>query len=155
MGTEGSEGADKRYSDLVWLLLTDYQRDQGYTPSKYLLETVKPKIEAASNLPLQIYDGTLYNFKSVSGFKEYFDLFLAGTEVFRNALIVLSFTQEKYISRDFYLANLAKQFTCWDTVYINCPSGEKISTSVFDFVIPPSGLPDQLTEIIEGTWGKT
>lgn len=147
---EGKKDITRHYNALVWLLLTEYEKDKGYTPSDYILQSTRPKIETSSSgLPLQIIDGSLYDFTIASGFKDYLDLFLDTTYKFENALVILSYTKEKYIVRDYYLAGLAKSYTCWDTVYINCPTKEKIDTSIFDFIVAPEELPDKLTKVIQ------
>ncbi len=146
---EGKKSTTGHYNGLIWLLLTEYEKDKGYTPSDYIIQTTKPKLkQSAGNLPIEVVDSTLFDFTIANGFKDYLDLFFDKTRVFDNALIILSFTKEKYIVRDFYLAGLAKEYTCWDTVYIDCPFPEKITTKVFDFVLSPSQLPEDLTKII-------
>jgi len=137
------------YNALVWLLMTDYEKDKGYTPSKYLIDTIKPKIIQGTDLPLEIVDSTLFDFTIAKGLNDFFDLFFDKTKPFENALIILSFSKEKYIVRDFYLANLAKSYTCWDVAYINCPCPDKVTSKVFDYIIAPDELPDKLTKIIK------
>lgn len=147
---ENNQNQNSNYEAVIWLLLTGF-KDQVYTPSTYLLDTIKPKIEdAVQDTTIQIYDSTKYNFKITSSFKDYLDMFLVGTEKFENALVLLSYTEEKYIVRDFYLAGLAKQFTCWDTAYLCCPNKSKIQTQVFDFLIEEQELPTALSTIIHG-----
>lgn len=136
------------YNALIWLLMTEYEKDKGYTPSKYLIDSIKPKLIQGTDLPLEIVDSTLFDFTIANGIKDYFDLFFDKTRPFENALIILSYYKEKYIPRDFYLANLAKSFTCWDVAYINCDIAPKVTTKVFDYVIAPNELPGKLTEII-------
>lgn len=145
-----SKNGSNYYEALIWLLLTEY-KDNKYTPSNYLLSTIKPKIEQASQgTPIQIYDGSVIDFKLTTNFKDYLDLFITGTAKFETALVILSYNAEKYIPRDFYLANLAKQYTCWDTAYICCPKDSKIKSKAFDFILTEDDLPDKLTEIING-----
>lgn len=147
---EGKKNITGHYNALVWLLLTEYEKDKGYSPSDYILQSVRPKIEISSGgLPLQIIDGSLYDFTIASGFKGYLDLFFDTTYKFENALVILSYTKEKYIVRDYYLASLAKQYTCWDTVYVNCPSSSKKELKVFDYIVAPEELPDKLTKVIQ------
>lgn len=137
------------YNALVWLLVTEYEKDKGYTPSKYVMDTLGQSIKTASNgFCLEVLDSTLYDFKLTKGFKEYFDLFLDTTSKFENALIILSYSSDKYIVRDYYLANLAKQYTCWDVAYLNCKDPSKITTRVFDYILTPDQLPFGLTNII-------
>ena len=143
---EGNKSTSRPYEALVWLLLTEYQ-EKVYTPSKFIIESTKPKLET-TKLPIQIYDSTIYDFKVASSFKDYLDLFLTKSNIFENALIILSYVSEKYILRDFYMANLAKQYTCWDTAYVDCP--KDVSNVAFDYVIPPSDLPTKLVSIIQG-----
>lgn len=146
---ENKKSRTGNYNSLVWLLLTSYEQNKGYTPTKYLLDTVgKTILNACDGLHLEVIDSTLYDFKLSNSVRDYFDLFLDKTAKFENSLIILSYTSDKYIVRDYYLASLAKQFTCWDTVYINCSAPEKITTKVFDWVLTPSDLPDGLTKII-------
>jgi len=146
---ENKKSTTGRYNALVWLLLTEYEKDIGYTPSKFVLDTIKPKlIESSKGIPIEICDGTLFDFTITSGFKDYLDLLEDKTYKFENALILISYSKEKYIVRDFYLANLAKQYTCWDTAYIGCDCPTKITTDVFDFIVAPTELPHKLTDII-------
>lgn len=145
---ETPKTSNKYYEAVIWLLLTDYI-DGVYTPSQFLLETTKPKLEQASNeTPIVIYDSTLFDFRLVTGFKNYLDMFLKGTEKFETALVILSYSCDKHIPRDYYLANLTKQYTCWDTAYIDCPNKARVTTSVFDFILSPTELPTKLKEII-------
>lgn len=145
---ESKDSKTGRYNALVWLLMTDYEKDKGYTPSKFVIDSLKPKIIQGTDLPLEIVDSTLFDFTIAKGLNDFFDLFFDKTKPFENALIILSFSKEKYIVRDFYLANLAKSYTCWDVAYINCDCPNKITSPIFDFVLAPQDLPHKLTEII-------
>jgi len=139
------------YNSLVWLLLTSYEKEKGYTPSKFFLDSIGPALHTAANgLHIEVFDSTLFDFTIADGFKDYFELFLDKTAKFENSLIILSYSEDKYILRDYYLANLAKQYTCWDTAYINCKDPSKIKTRVFDYILTPSDLPFGLTDIING-----
>lgn len=145
---ENKKSRTGHYNSLIWLLLSSYENEQ-YTPSKYVLDTIGASVKDASNgLPIEVLDSTLYDFRISNSVKDYFSLFLDTAAKFENSLIILSYTSDKYIVRDYYLANLAKQYTCWDTVYINCANPEKITTKVFDWILTPSDLPDGLTNII-------
>lgn len=146
---ENQKSKFRRYNSLIWLLLTEYENNE-YTPSKFVLDTLGPKIDSSRDgLHLEVLDSTLYDFKITKGFKEYIDDLYDTSQRFDTSLLILSFTKEKYISRDYYLANLAKLYTCSDIAYVNCPVPDKITSKVFDYVIPPEGLPDQLKKVIE------
>lgn len=146
---ENKKSRTGHYNALIWLLVTGYEKEIGYTPSKYILDTLGPKVKSASSsLDLAILDTTLYDFTITSGVGDFLAMFCDETTKFENALLILNYYDEKYIVRDYYLANLAKQYTCWDTAYINCSVPEKIHTKVFDYILTPDQLPDGLTKII-------
>lgn len=129
--------------------MTGYVDDQ-YTPSKFLLDTIKPKIDSVKkDLKLHIYDSTLYDFKTVHGFSDYWNKFTKSIDQFNKSLVILSYNSEKYIPRDCYVASLTKRYTKWDVVYINCDCPEKITSNVFNDIIKPDELPESLTKLIE------
>lgn len=148
-----NQNQNRYYSDLVWLLVSDYNEESNsYSPSEYLLNTIEPKLIKANSSPIITYPTTLFDFRTVNGVANYLELLNTTSEVFTNALVVMSYTTDKYIPRDYYLANLAKLYTAWDIAYVNCPDTSKITTNVFKFVISDLDLPDRLTEVIQ--YGK-
>lgn len=146
---EGEKGKTGHYDALIWLLMTEY-KDKQYTPSDYILEALQPHIDKArGSTLLEVHDSTVYDFTVAQGFSHYWDHFIETSARFSNSLILISYSHEKYIPRDCYMAGLAKLYTCWDTAYINCADKGKIRSSAFDFVVGSDELPDTLTRIIE------
>lgn len=147
---ENQESKTGHYNALVWLLMTDYDKaTKQYTPTDYLRATYEPLLSNGTGLDLVVLDSTLFDFTLTKSVGDYLSLIEDTTSKFQNALVLLSFINEKNILRDCYLANLAKVYTCWDTAYINCPVPEKITTDAFDFIIKPEELPNGLTQIIK------
>lgn len=143
------ESTTGRYDALIWLLMTEYDGKQ-YTPSDFLLETLKPELDKArGNTVLEVHDSTVYDLTIAKDFSCYWDHFLDTSERFNNSLVIISYTASKYITRDCYLAGLAKLYTCWDTAYVNCAEPGTINSKAFDFIIAPQELPNKLTELIE------
>jgi hypothetical protein len=131
-------------------MITSYEQDKGYTPSKFLLDSLGPQVEAAAgDVPIKLYDTTIFDFTLVSKVNDFFNFFFDTIRKFETGLVVIPYIHEKYIVRDFYLANIAKEYTCWDTVYINCSNPQKVTTKVFDWVLTPQELPHKLAEIIQ------
>lgn len=152
---ENKKSQFRNYNSLVWVLLTEYIEEQ-YTLSKFLLDSLGPTIQSASNdLTISVLDSTLYDFKITKSVRDYLSDLQNITHRFNNALIIMSFVKESLILRDYYLANLAKLYTCSDIAYINCPIPEKIKTKVFDYVITPQELPTKLKNIIENDGNRT
>lgn len=148
---ERKEDSARYYNALIWLVLTEYDKDIGYSPSDYIIQTTKPTLEiSAGGLPIEIVDSTLFDFTIAKGVKDFMDLFLDTSSKFDSSLIILSYIKDKYIVRDAYLAALAKEYTCWDTAYIACPDPKKVTTTAFDFLVTPKELPNKLTKIIKG-----
>lgn len=146
---ENQENTARRYNNLIWLLFTEYQNEQ-YTPSKFLLDSYKPDIDSATNgLYIKVHDSTLYDFKITKSVQDYIKDLSDITFKFDTSLLILSYTTDKYIVRDYYIANLAKLYTCSDVAYINCPCPNKITSKVFDYIITPDKLPDGLKQVIE------
>jgi hypothetical protein len=147
---ENKNSKIRYYSSLIWLLITSYEKDKGYSPSKYLLDSLASHVNtAAGGIPVELCDSTFYDFTVTSQVGDFFNMFFDKTKKFETGLIIIPFSEEKYILRDFYLANIAKQYTCWDTVYVNCSCPDKVTTQVFDWVLTPSDLPHKLTDIIK------
>lgn len=144
---ESGKAGSGYYESLIWLLMTTYE-DGVYTPSSFLIDTIKPHLitSCRNNIPLYILDSTLYDFKLAKGFKEYLDLFSDVSIAFNRSLIILSYQNDNYLARDSFLASIAKKMTCWDTAYINCPTN--ISSNYFDYIVPSDQLPKGLEDII-------
>jgi hypothetical protein len=131
-------------------LFTSY-KDNQYTPSDFILDTLKPKInEVSKEIPIYVLDSTLYNIKTTKGFLEYFDLFTDKTLLFESSLVVINYINNLYVDRDCYLASLAKEYSCWDTVYINYPKIDSFYThnKYFNYVVLPEELPKKLERIL-------
>lgn len=145
---ENNKNGSGYYESLIWLLLTTHN-DGVYTPSSFLIDSVKPHLSTSCNnsIPLYILDSTIYDFKIAKGFKEYIDMFSDVCSQFNKSLIVLAYQSDKYVVRDEYLASLAKKLTCWDTVYIDCPE-YILSNKSFDFIVHKNSLPKGLEDII-------
>jgi len=137
----------KSYNSLLWLLFTEYTKDGGYIPSSYLVDSFSNRVSHI-NTSLDILDSTKYNLTTVSGFKTYFNLFLNKIKTLENPLVVLSYTKEKYIVRDYSIANLIKLHTFLDIAYIDCENPEKVTTTIFDYVIPFAEVSDTFTSLI-------
>lgn len=145
---ESKENPTGRYDALIWLLMTDYDGEQ-YTPSDYVLSTLKPQIDQArGKILLEVHDSTVFDFTVAKGFNHYWNHFNKVASRFTNSLVILSYVNDKHIVRDCYLAGLAKLYTCWDTVYLNCASPDKIKSRAFDHIVTPEELPNKLTQII-------
>lgn len=145
---EGKKSKTGHYNSLIWLLMSEY-KDKQYTPTDYIVELYKDYIQS-TGLSLHIHDSTLYDFKVTKGVKEYLDELHRTTSRFSDSLLILSYTNNKYITRDCYIARLAKLYTCWDIAYINCPNPKEISTKVFNYIISNIDIAKELTNIIEG-----
>ncbi len=145
---ESNKNGSGYYESLIWLLLTTY--DNGvYTPSSFLLDTIKPHLVTSckDSIPLYILDSTIYDFKIAKGFKDYIDMLKDISIQFNKSLVILSYQNDKYIVRDEFLAAIAKKATCWDTAYIDCPQTITINKH-FDFIIHKENLPKGLEDII-------
>lgn len=143
---ENKENPTGYYNNLIWLILDSYDTNtKVYSPIDYILEEIK--IDNYKGI-IQSVDSSIYDFTTVKGAYKYIEMIQEVSEKFNNALAIIPYISSKYIIRDCYLANLAKIYTCWDTVYINCEQDINLRSNSFDFIVTKEELPEGLTEII-------
>ena len=144
---ESFENGSRYYESLIWLLLTSYD-DNQYSPSKFIIDSVMPKVlDAVGDTELYVLDSTLYNLKLTKGFAEYMDLFMDKVSLFERSLVVISYVNDLYIERDKYLAAITNELSCWDTAYINY-KGKSNVDGYFNYVIRDTELPHKLQKVL-------
>ncbi len=138
------------YSELIWILTSAFI-DNKYKANPFTKDNIKniEKVIPVSNITVNIHNIENYNFKSVSEVSNYLLIFKKDTEIFSNPLVIIPYISDRYIVRDFYLANLIKIYANYDILYINCPDPSKITTKIYNAILTSDELIKRLPEIIQ------